>query len=128
MHRSAAGVVDGAGHRDPIWLASMGHAFVLGLWLVRRHTKPHERRPTAAAIALASLYLLSLNALGLLSVLDNEHWRQASVAGRGGAVDAARADLARRRVRGRRVRLQDVEQAPVGRRSALRSPRWRLAG
>lgn len=82
VHRSVTGVVDRAGHRDVIWLGPMVHAFVIGLWLVsRRHTRPHERRLATAVIALASLYLLSLNVLGLLSNVDNEQWQQASVAG-----------------------------------------------
>ena len=47
----------------------------------RRHIKPRERRLVTAVIALASLYLFSLNTLGLLSNVDNETWQQASVAG-----------------------------------------------
>lgn len=83
VHRSVTGVVDNAGHRDLVWLGPMCHAFVIGLWLVsRRHIKPHEQRLVAAVIPLASLYLFSLNTLGLLSNVDNETWQQASVAGR----------------------------------------------
>lgn len=82
VHRSVTGVVDGAGHRDLVWLGPMVHAFVIGLWLVsRRHTKPHEQRLVTAVIALASLYLFSLDTLGLLSNVDNDSWQQASVAG-----------------------------------------------
>ena len=83
VHRSVTGVVDNAGHRDLVWLGPMVHAFVIGLWLVsRKHVKPRERRLAAGMIVLASLYLLSLNTLGLLSNVDNETWQQASVDGR----------------------------------------------
>lgn len=82
VHRSVTGVVDNAGHRDLVWLGPMVHAFVVGLGLVsRRHIKPRERRLGTAVIALASLYLFSLNTLGLLSNVGNEMWQQASVAG-----------------------------------------------
>jgi nitrate reductase gamma subunit len=82
VHRSVTGVVDNAGHRDLVWLGPMVHAFVIGLGLVsRRHIKPRERRLGTAVIALASLYLFSLNTLGLLSNVGNETWQRASVAG-----------------------------------------------
>lgn len=81
VHRSVTGVVDNAGHRDLVWLGPMVHGFVIGLGLVsRRHIKPRERRLGTAVIGLASLYLFSLNTLGLLSNVDNETWQQASVA------------------------------------------------
>lgn len=80
IHRSATGTVDSAGHRDLVWFGPMAHAFIIGLWLVsRRHTKPYETRLLTAVIAVPSLYLFSLNTLGLLSNLDNERWQQASV-------------------------------------------------
>lgn len=82
VHRSVTGVVDGAGHRDLVWLGPMVHAFAISLGLVsRRHIKPRERRLGTAVIALASLYLFSLNTLGLLSNAGNETWQQATVAG-----------------------------------------------
>lgn len=83
VHRSVTGVVDNPGHRDLVWLGPMVHAFVIALWLVsRKHIRPHERRLAAAVIPLASLYLLSLNTLGLLSNVGNGTWQEASVDGR----------------------------------------------
>jgi hypothetical protein len=75
-HWSVTGV-DGAGHRDLVWLGPMVHAFVIGLGLVsRRHLKPREQRLGPAVIALASLCLLSLNTLGTATWATNRGSRR----------------------------------------------------
>ena len=78
---SATGRATSAGHRDVAWLGPMILAFVVGLGRVsQRHVKASEQVMGAGVVLLACLYLFSLNVLSLLANLDNQDWRQGSVA------------------------------------------------
>lgn len=78
---SGTGRATSAGHRDLAWLGPMVLAFVVGLGVVtRRHLKAREQVLGAAVVLLACLYLFSLNVLSLLANVDNQDWKQGSVA------------------------------------------------
>jgi hypothetical protein len=83
VHWSATGIANNAGHRELAWLGPMVLAFIIGLGLVsRRHTKAREQVLVVGAVALACLYLFSIDMLALLANVNNEEWQQGSVAGR----------------------------------------------